>query len=321
MLAVNGVTLAIKEAQVFVGGNTFGDSLWVMSRQVWREVTRLRDYAVNNRGVDPASEEIVIADDYIQDIETLFFDPNFFADSRSQDRVGLVRDLVAAGIEAYYYVSDTLDQCNQYGGFPLPDVRDPVERVQLANDVNGNCNDAFNAYQDEMERYVAEADGPPGVPPVQQGIGITNDIQPLMSQPIAIVCDPGTCITDADALQNELYLMDLVDRLDTAAQDGVWTRNWQHCMVNTIKFRIELSVLRVEFACGVNNPISIRARQTQADGLDLVAQREDALALRFYMDQRCLILETYNECLVNAFPAENDPVPYPQICENQQAQQ
>ena len=68
----------------------------------------------------------------------------------------------------------------------------------------------------------------------------------------------------------ELKAVELANELTAIAESGVYGRNWQHCLVLLVKFRIELSILRVEYACGANTAVSVRARQQQRTGLDHV---------------------------------------------------
>ena len=88
--------------------------------------------------------------------------------------------------------------------------------------------------------------------------------------------------------------------------------------MRAVKFRIELSMLRVEYACGANTAVSITARRKQAEGIARVDAFRNEAALNFYahQDQRCLLIRTYNDCLVPAFSMENDPYEFPAACEN-----
>lgn len=322
LLALDALTGAVAISQSF-GGN-FDNAMWVISRQVWRELVRYRERLVTENRVGDADHAASLgdADDLIVDIEGVYFDEDFEADARSNARVGRVRDLIGAAVDAHYYLTDIVDQCNApaYEDFPVDnEIRDISRRVSEAQVVNASaCNPAFDAMVAELGAYQAEPDGPPGVDDIGDILAITDSIQPLIGQPVGIECADGACINDIDALTNELLLMDLVDSFESAGTKGVWVRNWQSCMVQIIRFRIELSLLRVAFACGINDPRTLRARDRQAQGLALVADGQDAEALTFYRESRCLILQTYNECLV---PVVSDPVntpfyEYPQVCEN-----
>ena len=82
--------------------------------------------------------------------------------------------------------------------------------------------------------------------------------------------------------------------------------------------RIELSIIRVEEICGRNVPVSRRAREAQSIGLEILEEDGDLAALNYYIhqDRECLLIETYNECLVRALPERNEAYDFPEFCEN-----
>jgi hypothetical protein len=122
-----------------------------------------------------------------------------------------------------------------------------------------------------------------------------------------------------DALDNEMLLMDLIDALYDAAGEGVYVRQWQNVLLLAVKFRIELSLLRVENVCGLFSPTSRNARAIQASGLELFEAGQRDAALQYYIDpdQRCFMVRVYNDCLVPRIPG-NPAYPYPAVCADQQ---
>ena len=99
-------------------------------------------------------------------------------------------------------------------------------------------------------------------------------------------------------------------------------------MTMGLRFRIELSLLRVEFLCGANTPFVREARQVQQVGLDMVDEGRFGAALQYYAtnDRRCLMMDIYNQCIVPqttvpADPADPDgeqvnptPIDLPEYC-------
>ena len=152
---------------------------------------------------------------------------------------------------------------------------------------------------------------------VQAAQDLLGEIRTLQIKSVRNPCPEGAeCVSDEEAMDMELKAVELNKALDAIASKGGYVRNWQACMVETIKFRIELSILRVEFACGRNTAVSQRARQVQSVGLEMVDNGDLAEALDYYNDpaRSCLIIQTYNECLVPQFPDLNDERAYPAIC-------
>jgi hypothetical protein len=117
-------------------------------------------------------------------------------------------------------------------------------------------------------------------------------------------------------LELEILGAQVARELEAAGANGAWVRNWQSCMVLMLKFRIELSIQRVEFACGRNTAISQRARRTQQTGLDFVNDNRDPEALSYYMelDQQCTLVEVYDQCLVAIDPQVNLPYDGDVVC-------
>ncbi len=126
-------------------------------------------------------------------------------------------------------------------------------------------------------------------------------------------------MTDEEATLLLVAGIDLANELFTAAERGAYTRNWQNALVEMLAFRVELSLLRIEFVCGRNSRVSLIARATQSIGTRLVESGEDAAALAYYVAplRRCLIVRSYNMCLVPALGEDtNPPMDYPEGCRN-----
>jgi PKD repeat protein len=357
-------------------GANFGRHLWAMSRQLVRELTRQQAAILGAEGgPDPDADEMRRADAYIEAMEAIYARPNFERDLVNGANASHVQQLHAAAIEAYYWLTEALSPCNQLNlelDMNNPDV---VSRTLEANRANDELTGVLSDQDADMTGYVmagAGADPGPGIADVQAAIDTFDDIRELQTQDVGVDCvgrEDLDCINDFDALTLELDAMSLAQELDVAGTRGVWTRNWQSCLVNTVKFRIELSISRLEFACGRFHRITQTARQKQAIGEYMVEEAgcalnaqqgaelraapaalqacandaagepcefrnvdgmniegicsaggqgvicdprvcSDPAALNFYRDnqQRCFLIEAYNDCLVPA-DATNLPIP------------
>ena len=322
-VAWDSITFDVKRSQE--AGGDYGNLLWAISRTLLRDLTALRTSVVTgeqNRAPVPADHPSVVrADSYLADLRAIYDDPNFRRDVSGAAGAQLVRDLFGAGYEAYFYLRDAIDPCNRFDKFAVPEPvganADPVRRVANANAVNTNLITALGELRTELQTYVdsgAPGDLGPGHAQVLETLGTLGRIQDLVRLPIAIVCDAGQCITDEQALQNELLLMDLIDDLYEAAGEGVYIRNIQACLMLAVKFRIEISLLRVEFVCGQFSAVARNARTSQRAGLALVDNTQVDAALQYYTndEQRCLIVRTYNTCFVAREGVA--PQPWPAVC-------
>ena len=185
--------------------------------------------------------------------------------------------------------------------------------MDLAEGINNDMNNAFDDMKSEMQQYVNEASAAaspgPGSDDVNGGMNMLTEMMSLAVKPLRDPCPQGVdCISDREALEMELDAMDLVKQLTLAETRGVWVRNWQTCLTMALKFRIEMSMKRVEFVCGVNLELPKRARTVQKVGLDMVTAGDYPGALQYYAgdDRTCLMVEVYNQCIVPNVRGEDD---------------
>ncbi len=203
--------------------------------------------------------------------------------------------------------------------YTLPDSRDPVE-VSAAGDVlNDSMALALADTQAEMQDYVDDGDETPGPgrDAISTALETLEEIRELQEHRVINPCpQEERCVTDQEAVEVELLGMQLVSNLTAAAVAGAYTRIWQEHLVHMLKFRIELSILRVEFVCGRNSRYAQESRNRQEDGLTLVNENESGEALAYYIHNttRCLIIEVYNGCLVPFFPEINEAIEVPEAC-------
>lgn len=176
-----------------------------------------------------------------------------------------------------------------------------------------------------MNRYVAsgadEDDTGVGRDDVQNAANTLTEMIAIARLPVTFPCPDGTrCVTDREAYEMEVAAMDLIDQLTEAGNAGVWVSNWQNCLVSVLRFRIELSLLRVESICGEGKAVVQQARRAQSTGLETISAFRYSAALDFYreQDQRCLMAEVFNGCFTSQViiygddldgDEEADPIP------------
>ena len=311
MLAIQKIADSLVQSQEL--GIDFGVELWALSRQLRRELVSLRSELLQGRPDLNGTPSMNRADGYIAQYEAIYTDADFRQDVSGIERAFLVQDLVAIATEAYFWLSDLTDQCNQYDRFAIGQFTSRAELMNLAEGVN---NDLINAMQDmksEMQQYINEAEAAaapgPGADDVNGGMNTLTEMMTLTVKPIRDPCPEGVdCITDREALEMELEAMDLVKQLALAETSGVWVRNWQTCLTMALKFRIEMSMKRVEYVCGINLELPRRARAVQKTGLDMVTAGDYPSALEYYAgeDRTCLMVEVYNDCIVPNVREAND---------------
>lgn len=285
LLAIDRMLIGMISAHNDAGNadRAFGLQLWAMSRQLLREVTRQRARLLNDEnGPNPDSDEMRRAASYIERVEDIFEADDFEQSLLNGDNANDVQVLHAAAVEAYYWLSEAESPCNLIDLSIDRDNPDVVQRTAQANDNNDALTPVLEDMLADMQRYAALEDGAaPGSDDVNVAAGEFDIILGYQREDVGVECNNGPggleCINDLDALRLELKGMDLADSLDVAASRGVWTRGWQSCMVNTLKFRIELSVSRLSFVCGLFNQHYLQAREKQAIGEYLVEEQGCAL--------------------------------------------
>ena len=313
----------------FFGGD-LEDTLWAFGRQLVRELNAKHDELIAPGGdgdFRPDDDFVRRSELFIGEATGIFTNDDFEGDVRSNRNPFRANDILAAAYEAWFYLTEAEAPCNaeEYAGFPVLDmIGEPPGTffdLEAANRTNDHLKQAFAIMASEMGDYVVAPDNPPGAEDVFDAIfELTELRERYLDQVVGIDCH--NCITDADALEMELRMMELAAKLFDSNTEGVWVRNWQSCLVSAIKFRVELSMRRVVTSCGLAefNEISQRAQLHQNNGLRLVDDEFNIVAgLEFYIDRdtRCLMIQTYNECLVPAFPEVNVIVEYPDFCEDQ----
>lgn len=259
----------------------FGRQLWAISRQLVREVTRQRAAILaDENGPGPNADEMRRGQAFLEQMEDIFEEDDFEANLLNGENGNAVQLLHAAAVEAYYWHTEAVSPCN------LVDLRidpnlDDVQRTVEANDNNDALTPVLADMAADMASYTGHEGGAgPGVAEVTTAINDFNFIRNLQTEDVGVDCDGRDdldCINDVDALRLELKAMDLADALDVAASRGVWVRGWQSCLVNTVKFRIELSITRLSFVCGLFNRHYLQAREKQAIGEYLVEEAGCAL--------------------------------------------
>ncbi len=320
LLATDRLLVKLRQAQS--AQVDFGIELWALSRTLKRDNEDLRQQILDlDNGPAADHPSLVRAEEFIQDTADRFDADDFEADARSEQRHQVVSDLFADAFEAYFWLQDSIASYNTRNRYALPPNRDPVAVSAAGDEINAEIANILEELQAEMQDYIqdggAERPGPARAE-IAEVIQTLSALRDLQSFRVINPCPDGErCVTDNEALQLELLAMDLVRQLDAAAIRSAYARIWQQHLVLLLKFRLELSILRVEFVCGANSRYSLLARERQETGLRLVDENRPLDALAFYVDDetRCLMIDVYNGCLSPQDAEENPPVVVPAACE------
>ncbi|MFN3198782.1 MAG: PKD domain-containing protein [Bradymonadia bacterium] len=302
-------------------GADIDDTLWLLMRQIRREIETERTRIVGGDAPLASMDHpsVVQAEAYLAAADAMIGDPDYEAQLKDPLQSFMANDVFMSLNEVYFYLNDAADPCKapEYNNFEIPFVRDLVERAEASQSINDDLNAALDALASDLRDYIALGLDAPGRAEVVSALQILSDLQLQIAEGVGLECDDGSCISDRDALELVLGLMDLSTGLTSAANQGVHVRNWQACIVEGVKFRTALSEMRLEYICGPFSPVTLRARVTRANGLRLVDEESDVVAALDYFQARstrCLAIWTYNSCLVPAFPNTNVSYPNPEYC-------
>jgi hypothetical protein len=252
-----------------------------MSRQLLREARRAQEALEDVEEAPlPGPNELRRAAAYVEAMEDIFEADDFEARLLNGENAADVQRLHAFAMEAFYWQSEANSECNLLD-LSIDRRLEPVQRTIEANDNNDALTPVLANVATDMRQYAGLEDGTgPGAVEVTTAEQEFAFIRDLQTQDVGVDCDGREdldCINDIDALRLELKAMELADSLEVAGSRGVWVRNWQSCLAHTVKFRIELSVSRLSFGCGLNNQYHLQAREKQAIGEYLVEEQGCAL--------------------------------------------
>ncbi|MFN3198137.1 MAG: PKD domain-containing protein [Bradymonadia bacterium] len=321
MLAVKQIVSILVNAMAL--GAELDDTLYLIMRQAERKVLAERARLVGDDADQfPADHPSVAqADVYLGLTEDMMKGDNIEATLSNPLQAFMANDISLSLNEAWFYLADAAHPCKatKYNNFEIPFVRDLIERASAAQAINEDLNEAVALLALELQQYAELGLDAPGRAEVLNALQDLRAIQAQLATPVGLECEDNNCISDRDALELLVQLMNLSTELTAAANEGAYVRNWQACLVEGVKFRTALSEMRLEYVCGPFSPVTLRARVTRANGLRLVDEESDVVAALDYFQARstrCLAVWAYNSCLVPAFPNLNASYPNPEYCED-----
>ena len=306
-------------AQGFGAG--LDDSLWILTRAILRanDAFEAEILDLENPLADAGHPSMVKAAEFMDDAQGVFDDPDYKANVSAGQLAFLANDVFRASYEAYFYLRDATDPCKapEYNGFRLPEIADLLDRALASNPVNDQLGQAMTGLAADIQAYIDLGIDAPGRGDIIDALAQLRQIQGLLSNRIDIgECAEEACLSDRDALELLLRLMDLANAMVDANGDGTYVRTWQSCMIEAVKFRTALSEMRMEYVCGPNNQYVQEVKVARSAGLRLVDDDNVAGALDYFRsrDIRCLAIRGYNRCLVPVYPAVNQSYPRPEYC-------
>ena len=190
------------------------------------------------------------------------------------------------------------------------DQSNPSAYSVEADNVRAVAYDALTEMLDEIIAYAARGGDQNPAPGRERILEAANSLSTMLEGAdlgMAYDCQQN-CSSNRNALEIELEAMDLIAALDAASVSGAYVMSWQSCLVEYLRFRIEASLVAVKGWCGQFNPLYLKAKEIFSEGEPLLTEQDDIIgALQFYSDdeQRCLMLDVYNKCLVRVDPESN----------------
>lgn len=317
------------------GGVDFGLEIWSLARQLRRELAY--DLAVVNgasgeggRYADRADDPVYInrlgvSQSHLDSVDNLYDTEAYKVDVFDTNQTqGLALSLQNDARRGLDWMNIAVDQCSdpRFQSFLVDaDVNNLPAYSQAAEDVRILAWDALNAMHTEMELYVDRGgiDAPsPARDQVADAAEALSDMIVRAEFNMSTSCNPAaeTCSTNRSALEIELEAIKLINALQTASVNGAYVMHWQSCLVEYLRFRIEASLVAIRAQCGLFNPLYLKAKEVFGEGKVLLVEEDDIIgALNFYTakEQQCLMLDVYNECLVQVDP-DSEWMDYPDLC-------
>jgi hypothetical protein len=337
--------------QVQARGVDFGNEIWAISRQMKREV------GYDLEAIDQAAQEGIYADragdivyinrmakanERMTNANSLYESEEFEPDARDLNQPqGLPLTLQYEAQRSTDWASIAVDQCTHpaFDHFAVyvngqearfENVTNTPEFFNEAEVVRANSYSALSSMLDEIESYIDRGgnnDPAPGRAELQNAATSLRTMLERAEYRIDYqVCDSDQgdlCANSRSTLEIELIAMDLINQLQSAAVAGAYVMNWQSCLVEYLRFRIEASLVAIKDQCGRFYPRYLKAAEVFEEGRSLLENENDENgnsvinALNFYTEtaQKCLIVDIYNECLVRRDPRiMGMTYPYPEAC-------
>ena len=241
-LALDRIVSRLVQSQA--AGMEWGDELWALGRQMWRETTRYRDAVLAAEGGPGQSHPAMIASrGPVNRVTTRYEDDDYESDARSRNRGHTTVTLYNDAFQAFRDISRAEHPCQPCGADQLPRIIDPVDRRARSAEISLETTDKLSALRDELGAFISAggANDPGPMRAQVQGTAAQLDaMRALQRQNIGRVCGPGM---DCDHAPHEAQQMDLADGLADGMPalyaGGVFSTHWQTCVEMARECRIE----------------------------------------------------------------------------------
>ncbi len=225
-------------------GLDWGDELWALSRQMWRETNRYREALLAlEGGPGPGHVGMVAAGPAINAVNARYAADGFESDTRSRNRGHAAAALYGDAFQAFRHMSYAVSPCTRCGAGQLPRIIDPVDRIAAAAVVKTSITDQLTGLRDEVGTYIAAGgvdDAGPARASVQALAAQLDAMRALQRQNIGRICGPGM---DCDHAQHEAQQLDLANAMANSMVPvyaaGVFTTHWQRCVEMARDCRID----------------------------------------------------------------------------------
>ncbi len=248
-LALDRIVSRLVQSQS--SGMDWGDELWALSRQLWRETNRYQEAVLAiEGGPGPGHPAMGEARRPIALVDARYRDDDFEGDARSRNRGHTSVTLYNDAFQAWRLMSYAAHPCNTCDAAALPRVIDPVDRRDAAAELKSSMTDQLSALRDELGAYVAAGganDPGPGRAQVQGLATQLDAMRTLQRQVIGRICGPGM---ECDHDQHEGQQIDLANGMANGMPaiygSGVFTTHWESCIEMARDCRIEQETRAVE---------------------------------------------------------------------------
>ena len=291
--------------------STTCDLLWPTARTLTRAIVRMYDETAVSTTDD--AETLEAAATHVDHVTARFFDADFVHAARRPESAYVVNDLMAEVEQAFFFLRVADHPCNrpEWRQFTSPIGPQPGTPTfdAAANAVNNQVGESLATLALHLQNFIhADFDGP-GRSEAIRALFEIRALQSWMDLPVGVSCHDEPCIDDADATKLQLQARKAARALAAARSAGVYVDDALVMVVRMMRYRIALSLLRLESVCP-RTRATVWSRAAFEYGLSLF-DHTDTLreATHFYLqgDLDCLTVDAFQACFANHYPRDRWP--------------
>ena len=287
------------------------DLLWPTTRALTRAIVRTYDETVDE--VPDDAEMLQAAAEHVGRVTAQFFDPEFAHAVRRPETAYLANDLLAEIEAAFLFLRVARHACNRpdWRRFALPfgvNSRDPAFYAAV-NRVNDQVALALATLAFKLQGYLDADLDAPGRRETIRALFAIRELQPLVEIPVGIDCGDEPCADDVQGTTVQRLAREAAHALRAAQPAGPYTDDHLVILLRVIRFRVSLSLLRLESMCP-QDPTVLRARAAFEYGVGLFDHVDTIRdTIHFYLRREldCLTVDAFHACLSHLYPVDRWP--------------